>query len=917
MRDYLLIYINGQRYVVTGKDAFLSLADFLRRKLRLIGTKVVCDEGDCGACTVLVGRPLSGRRRSETPFAYHSIDACIQFMFQLDGTHVITVEGLGRMPGNMPGLANHGLANHTGPPDAVERAGEGSLHAVQQAMIDCHGSQCGFCTPGFIMAMLGMHEMQGKLDRTRLSQGLMGNLCRCTGYQAILEAGLQSKPAEPVAARLETSGLRDDLILHAGIPVEIKTRDHEPAHWLSSPSRLADVLEFLRKHPEATVVAGATDLGVRANKSGGLPALLLDLNRIDELAEVKIQSPAGTSRQLIAGARASWTAIERVSAGKIPALQKMLSRFGSPQIRHVGTIGGNIANASPSADSLPFLHVAEAVLELSRVGEQGRIQQREVNINDFYLGYKKVDLQPGELITGVRVPLPAEDDRLRLYKVSRRQDLDIASFTAAVRIRLEGETIASAAVALGAVGPVVLRPRQTETFLRGKRWSEETMRAAGEMAAGEITPISDVRGSAAYRGQLARNIFLKYFHELVPVLLLLLHVGLGLPRAQAAEPPYAIARARLVHDILEKSGITDPHVIRSMLDTPRHEFVPRSLRRQAYFDMSLPIGDRQTISSPFIVAFMTEALELQPADKVLEIGTGSGYQAAILSPLVRDVYSIEIVEDLGIRAARTLRRLGYENVHTKIGDGYQGWREHAPFDKIIVTCSPEEVPQPLVRQLREEGLMVIPVGKRYQQVLVRLRKKRGELVRESLRTTLFVPMTGHAERTRQVQPDPAHPEVQNGDFEQPLPENGFVPGWYYQRQLELETNASAPSGKSFITFKNTDLGRSAHLLQGVPIDGRQVKRIRLSGWIKTRAIRVGTKMHEVPMIAISFYDERRGDLGFRSLGPFLGDSDWHQVEKKVTVPRAARELILRIGLFGATGIASFDDLRIETLETVK
>jgi len=188
------------------------------------------------------------------------------------------------------------------------------------------------------------------------------------------------------------------------------------------------------------------------------------------------------------------------------------------------------------------------------------------------------------------------------------------------------------------------------------------------------------------------------------------------------------------------------------------------------------------------------------------------------------------------------------------------------------------------------------------------------MVQENLRTTLFVPMTGRAEQARQVQPNPALPEVQNGDFELPLPENGFVSGWYYQRQLELEVDRMAPSGKSFITFKNTDLGRSAHLLQGLPIDAAQVKRIRLSGWIKTRNIQPGPKVHDVPMIAVSFYDEKRNDLGFRTLGPFLGDNDWREVRQRVTVPRAARELILRIGLFGATGSASFDNLRIEKLE---
>src|SRR3990172_8484116 len=164
--------------------------------------------------------------------------------------------------------------------------------------------------------------------------------------------------------------------------------------------------------------------------------------------------------------------------------------------------------------------------------------------------------------------------------------------------------------------------------------------------------------------------------------------------------------------------------------------------------MALPIGDEQTISPPFVVAYMTQEIAPHPTDRVLEIGTGSGYQAAVLSPLVRNVYTIEIVEPLGRRAARTLKKLGYKNVFVKVGDGYLGWPDAAPFDKIIVTCSPEKVPQPLVDPLRDGGLMIIPVGERYQQNLYLMRKMGDRLESESLKATLFVPMTGEAELQR-------------------------------------------------------------------------------------------------------------------------------------------------------------------------
>ncbi len=370
------------------------------------------------------------------------------------------------------------------------------------------------------------------------------------------------------------------------------------------------------------------------------------------------------------------------------------------------------------------------------------------------------------------------------------------------------------------------------------------------------------------------------------------------------------ARKRMVDDVIIAAGITNERVIASVGATPRHEFVALNLRGQAYYDMALPIGEDQTISSPFIVAFMTESIDPQPGDKVLEIGTGSGYQAAVLSPLVKEVYSIEIVEPLGHKAARTLRRLRYENVFTKVGDGYQGWAEHAPFNKIIVTCSPEKVPQALADQLAEGGLMVIPVGERYQQTLYLLRKREGKLEAEALRPTLFVPMTGAAEDARVVQPDPKNPKVVNGDFELEANEHGFVPGWYYQRQGIEETATDSPQGEFFLTFENREQGRTAHALQGFPIDGRAIGQLEISAWVKTDTVRPGKERTDLPMVAISFYDESRRDVGLVWIGPWRDTNEWAQERGTFRVPITAREGILRIGLFGATGKVSFDGVKI-------
>jgi protein-L-isoaspartate(D-aspartate) O-methyltransferase len=210
----------------------------------------------------------------------------------------------------------------------------------------------------------------------------------------------------------------------------------------------------------------------------------------------------------------------------------------------------------------------------------------------------------------------------------------------------------------------------------------------------------------------------------------------------------AMERLLMVQEQLQspERGITNARVLEVMSRVPRHEFVPEKLRPHAYADRPLPIGHGQTISQPYIVAFMTEHLDPQPSDRVLEIGTGSGYQAAVLSPLVAEVYTIEIVEALAERAEADLRRLQYTNVHVRAGDGYQGWPEEAPFDAVIVTCAPEAIPQPLVEQLAEGGRMIIPVGELWDQRLVLLTKENGNLTQQNVLPVRFVPMTGEAER---------------------------------------------------------------------------------------------------------------------------------------------------------------------------
>lgn len=379
--------------------------------------------------------------------------------------------------------------------------------------------------------------------------------------------------------------------------------------------------------------------------------------------------------------------------------------------------------------------------------------------------------------------------------------------------------------------------------------------------------------------------------------------------ARAQNDPWLPRRQKMVSDFIEREGVSNARVLTSMRQVPRHEFVQPSQKGQAYLDMALPIGFKQTISPPFIVAYMTETIDPQPTDKILEIGTGSGYQAAVLSNLCQDVYTIEIVEGLGRSAKERLKKLHYDNVHCLVGDGYKGWPDSAPFDKIIVTCSPEAVPQPLVDQLKEGGRMLIPLGERYQQVFHLLIKKEGKLETQLLLPVLFVPMTGKAEDERQVQPDPLHPQILNGDFEEDANGDMMADHWYYQRMATRMAD-DPPSGNHYLRLSNTETDRVSQVLEGIPVAGNKIKALHIKLRVRGEGIKPGAEVWEKAALSINFYDEVRRLITDVTVGPFSGTFDWHEESKVITVPAKAREAIVRIGLNGAVGTLDVDDLRM-------
>ena len=370
------------------------------------------------------------------------------------------------------------------------------------------------------------------------------------------------------------------------------------------------------------------------------------------------------------------------------------------------------------------------------------------------------------------------------------------------------------------------------------------------------------------------------------------------------------ARRQMFETAIAGNGVTNKAVRASMRSTPRHEFLPKAQWKHAYLDMALPIGGGQTITSPFVVARMTEALDPQPTDHVLEIGTGSGYQAAVLSPIVATVYSIEIVESLARRANRTLKRLNYENVLTKAGDGYLGWPEHAPFDKIIVTCSPDNIPTPLVQQLREGGRMVIPLGKRYQQTLTVLRKVHGKLEHEALEPTFFVPMTGKAEQLRDHTSEPTDCQLVNRSFEV-ADDQGYPQGWYYRRRAQVVHDPKAVAGEKVLRLHNDIPGQGAQALQAIGVDGRHMQKIRIHARLMGTQLRAGQTDEQTPRIELVFYNRGRSPIKETMLGPWTGTFDWKEIGKSISVPQQARLAVLTLAMYGGVGELLIDEIDIQ------
>jgi xanthine dehydrogenase small subunit len=472
-QDHIAFILNDRQVRLDDIAAGDTLLDFIRLDRRLTGTKEGCAEGDCGACTVLIGRLHHGE------LVYETATSCIRLIGSLHATHVVTIEHL-----SAPGAP---------------------LHPVQQAMVDFHGSQCGFCTPGFVMSLYALWLSQPKPTIAAIEKALQGNLCRCTGYEPIIRAAQAMGEKIPASHVDQLTAQRDQVKAQlSGLLTEatITIGKGEPAIFV--PGTIDDLAGICADHPQATIVAGATDVGLWVTKHLRDIAPAIFINHLRELHHIE-----ETENAIVLGAAVTYSQAAPLLARLFPAMAGYLDRIGGEQVRNMGTIGGNIANGSPIGDMPPAMIALGATVTLRKGSAE-----RTIDIESFFIDYGKQDRAAGEFITALTLPKLKPGALFALHKLSKRRDEDITSVAGAFHLAIgEDGTVQQARIAFGGMAGTPKRARAVEAALSGHPWSRETIEAAATRIGEDFQPLSDWRASADYRRLVAANLLRRVYFE--------------------------------------------------------------------------------------------------------------------------------------------------------------------------------------------------------------------------------------------------------------------------------------------------------------------------------------------------------------------------------------------------------------------
>jgi xanthine dehydrogenase small subunit len=473
MTDAISFILNSETVSLKDFGPTETLLDYLRLRKKLTGTKEGCAEGDCGACTVLVGRLLDGSLR------YESVNACIRFLGSLHGTHIVTVEHLA--------------------------AKDGTLHPVQQAMVDFHGSQCGFCTPGFVMSLYGLWLSTEKPSRAAIEKALQGNLCRCTGYEPIIRAAEQVAAARPSALFDPLERDRSNITSRLwGMQVNETITVTKGNERTIIPASLSDFASAYAAEPKATIVAGSTDVGLWVTKQMRTLDTVIFINNLSELQNITVDDTGITL-----GAGVTYSHAFETIAEHFPPFGRLIDRVGGQQVRNMGTIGGNIANGSPIGDTPPALIALGATVTL-----RSSTGSRPLPLESYFIDYGKQDRLSGEFVEKLFIPLPATESHYAVYKISKRRDEDISALCAAFHLKLADDgTVAEIRLAFGGMAGTPKRAVHLEAALTGKPWTQDTIDEARDALDNDFSPLTDWRATAEYRQLTAKNLLTRFFLE--------------------------------------------------------------------------------------------------------------------------------------------------------------------------------------------------------------------------------------------------------------------------------------------------------------------------------------------------------------------------------------------------------------------